>query len=124
MPHSKKDTAALAEFPNPFAFGEIDAVGAQQSAAMAEMNESALKNIAALHHEVAGFIDHRLQKDMELQNSLSKCQSAADAFQTCSDFWQQTFTEYWQETAKLSDMAMRSPFVGVPGQTKTKQAAE
>ena len=124
MPQAKKQAAFSTELPNPFAVADMDALGAQQSAALAEINGTALKSIAELHHEVSVFIDHRLQKDLELQKSLTKCKSAADAMQTCANFWQDTFREYWQETAKLSDMAMRTQFVATSERTEHKAAAE
>lgn len=69
-----------------------------------EMTDTMLKNMLALHDEMAKFVHNRLEQDIGLQTSLADCDKPGDLFAAYLKFMQGAMGQYWEEMAKLQTM--------------------
>lgn len=106
MAVSKRPSASDNPFPAEFA--AMDPFKGTQGRSMSSLNGTALKGIESWHNEVSRFVAHRIKKNMELQTALGRCGSASDAFEACVSHWQDMVNEYWEESAKLSEISAKA----------------
>ena len=111
---NREERMAVSKRPNvsdyPFSaeFAAMDPFKGTQGRSMSSLNRTALKGIESWHNEVSRFVAHRIKKNMELQTALGRCGSASDAFETCVSHWQDMANEYWEESAKLTEISAKA----------------
>src|SRR5579875_2211464 len=98
------ETARLAEEAarHAAAWATLDWRG--RMCAFLKSNEVMLRSLAAWHEEMARFAQTRLRHSIEMGESLSRCRSAAEAFERQSDYARTATEQYAEEAASLLNL--------------------
>jgi len=63
--------------------------------------------VATLNGELMGFVNNRLNRDVELGRTLSQCSNWSDAVNLQQDWTQQANQEYLAEASRLMDLSSK-----------------
>ncbi len=75
---------------------------------MAEALKAYIHGMSAWNDELMKFMKLRMEHDMQLSESLAKCQSLEDAARLQQAWMQQTTEEYLAEASKLMELATKT----------------
>ncbi len=103
MPTQKSDATAPAAFSMPMA-GAAFAMAASRAW---------LKSFSDYNKELSRFLAHRLEQDADLQTKLASCQKPAEMVEIYSEFTQNAFKEYADETQRLQAVAAEAMSSGM-----------
>ena len=73
----------------------------------ARLQAQAYKAMMRYQIEVLSFLKHRYEEDMRLADDIASAQDLSNAFEICTDFWQQAITEYSDEAGKMANLGSR-----------------
>lgn len=73
---------------------------------MTAMGAAWVENIAALQHEMIGFLTDRIKEDVKTQQELLRCKGLADVQKVQLAFVEKTYKHYLAEGEKLQKLGM------------------
>jgi hypothetical protein len=89
---------------------QLNQMAAANGAAMeifAQACQAYATGVATLNGELMGFVNTRLNRDIELSRALCRCANWSDAINLQQDWAQQATREYLAEAGRITDLASR-----------------
>ena len=107
MPRKSKATSEASKARTNEQLERMTACNGTAMEIFAQSCQAYASGVATLNGELMGFVNSRLNRDVELGRALSQCSNWSDAVNLQQDWTQQANQEYLAEASRLMDLSSK-----------------
>jgi len=107
MPSKSKATSEASKARTNEQLERMTACNGTAMEIFAQSCQAYASGVATLNGELMGFVNSRLNRDVELGRALSQCSNWSDAVNVQQDWAQQANQEYLAEASRLTELASK-----------------